>query len=48
MGKLVVTLVLAVLILGAALYAVGAQIVPAAGEAGRTTAEQIAEAFGLD
>ena len=48
MGKLVTTLVLAVLILGAALYVVGELIVPAAGEAGRSTAEQIAEAFGTD
>jgi hypothetical protein len=45
MGKLVVTLALSVLILGAALYTFGELIVPAAGGAGRSTAEQIEAAF---
>ena len=46
MGKLVTTLVLAVLILGAALYTFGEWIIPSATEAGRSTALQIEEAFG--
>lgn len=45
MGKLVTTLALAVLILGAALYTFGEIILPAAGGAGRATAEQIQDAF---
>ncbi|MCI3922644.1 hypothetical protein MO973_20640 [Paenibacillus sp. TRM 82003] len=45
MGKLVVTVALAVLVLGAALYAFGEQIAPAAGEAGEATAQRIRDAF---
>jgi len=45
MGKLVTTLVLAVLILGAALYTFGELIVPSASEAGQSTALQIEQAF---
>lgn len=44
-GKLVTTLALAALLLGAALYTFGGQIMPSAGEAGRATAEQIRNAF---
>ena len=45
MGKLVTTLALTVLILGAAIYTYGEMIVPAASGAGRSTAEQIEAAF---
>lgn len=44
-GKLVTTIALAVLILGAALYTFGGQIAPAAGEAGAATALKIRAAF---
>jgi hypothetical protein len=44
-GKLVTTIALAVLILGAALFTFGETIMPAANEAGVSTAERIREAF---
>ncbi|HZG86139.1 hypothetical protein [Paenibacillus sp.] len=45
MGKLVTALALTVLVLGAALYTFGEVILPAAGEAGRSTAAQIEASF---
>lgn len=45
MGKLVTTLALTVLILGAALYTFGELVLPAAGEAGSSTAASIRSAF---
>lgn len=45
MGKLVTTLALAVLVLGAALYSFGELVLPAVGGAGQSTAEQIKDAF---
>jgi|GEM_PF-3184078 len=45
MGKLVTTLALTVLVLGAALYTFGALVLPAAGEAGESTAAEIRNAF---
>jgi len=45
MGNLVTALALTVLVVGAALYAFGEHIVPAAGGAGESTAEQIRSAF---
>jgi hypothetical protein len=45
MGKLVTTIALAVLVLGAALYTFGELIVPAVGDAGVSTTAQIRSAF---
>ncbi|WP_274361869.1 hypothetical protein [Paenibacillus thermotolerans] len=45
MGKLLTTIALSVLVLGAALYTVGQLIVPAVGEAGVSTRETIRDAF---
>jgi hypothetical protein len=45
MGKLVVTILIAVLLGGAALYAVGSQLVPATGTAGTNTKGKINTAF---
>lgn len=45
MSKLVVAVLMAVLITGATLYVIGAQIVPATGLAGNQTRAQINDAF---
>lgn len=45
MSKIVVAVLLAVLMGGAALYAIGAQMVPATGAAGTHTKNQINSAF---
>ncbi|ALS21604.1 hypothetical protein JCM16163A_06960 [Paenibacillus sp. YK5] len=45
MSKIIVAVLMAVLLSGAALYVLGAQIVPAAGSAGNQTKAQIHDAF---
>ncbi|MBP1156036.1 MULTISPECIES: hypothetical protein [unclassified Paenibacillus] len=45
MSKLVVAVLMAVLLTGATLYVIGAQIVPATGSAGNQTRVQINNAF---